>query len=170
MSIPTLNTVLIGVAVLTGILIIGALTGRKSVYSEIFIPAAPSDVWQVLSNTSGYKDWNPVLVPIEGELVKRSTVIYQYTQEPGKTYELSAKVKSIHEDEHINQYGGTIGVLTFDHHYILKSVENGTLVTIHEDYRGIGVHFWDPSPVQAAYDRLGAALKEQVLARSKSGN
>jgi hypothetical protein len=52
--------------------------------------------------------------------------------------------------------------LTYDHRYVLEPFENGTKVTIHEDYAGIGVNFWNPSAVQKAYARLNTDLKRRV--------
>ena len=113
---------LIGAVAVVGILLIAAFTGRKSVHSEIFIPASPATVWQVLMDTAAYREWNPVLVPLEGELAEGNTVKYEYLQEPGKSYVLNAAVRDITEAERLNQTGGTFGILTFDHNYLARII------------------------------------------------
>ena len=42
-------------------------------------------------------------------------------------------------------------MLTFDHTWRLEAVDGGTRVTQFEEYKGIGVLFWDPAWVEEAY-------------------
>ena len=39
------------------------LLGCASRQTEIIIPASPDNIWTVLIDTDGYKEWNPVLCP-----------------------------------------------------------------------------------------------------------
>lgn len=167
MQIFTMKTMLTGAGVLAVVLVIAALTGRKSVHAEIFIPAPPKLVWQVLTDTDAYPEWNPIMEDLEGEFKEDSDVQFKFIQEPGKSYLIKVKVRRVVENGHLNQSGGMYGILTYDHHYILEPKEEGTQVTIHEDYRGIGVHFWNPAAVQDAYERVNAAMKARVLKISK---
>ena len=50
--------------------------GCSSVHTEITIPAEPEIVWSVLTDTAGYKAWNPVLISIEGELREGEKIKY----------------------------------------------------------------------------------------------
>lgn len=139
------------------------LIGKKSVRAEVSIVANPQNVWSTLTNVAQVKDWNKVLIPIEGDLAEGSTVKYEfYQEENGKAAILGAKVKQLTVAELINQTGGVPGVLTFDHKYILERIDAGTKVTIHEEYRGIMVPFWNPDPVEKAYERLLVQLKNQL--------
>ena len=55
------------------------------------------------------------------------------------------------------------GIVTYDHHYELEALEQGkTKLIIREDYHGVYVPFWDPAPVEAAYHRLGQAVKQRI--------
>jgi hypothetical protein len=145
------------------------LTGCKSVHSQITIKASPENVWFVLTDTEKIKEWNPVLIPVEGELKEGSTVKYEFHQDDENTSEIPAKVKQMVENKLLNQVGGMPGILTFDHQYILEAVDSGTSLIIHEDYRGIMVPFWNPAPVEKAYIRLAEALKERVESLTKKG-
>jgi uncharacterized protein YndB with AHSA1/START domain len=40
----------------------------KAVHTEIVIPAPPDVIWMVLTDAAGYQEWNPVLIPVEGEI------------------------------------------------------------------------------------------------------
>ena len=139
------------------------ITGSKSVHSEVVVPASLKLVWAVLIDTERYKKWNSVLVPLEGELREGGEVLYEFHQDSDKAYKITSKVVQVSEETLLNQRGGMQGILTFDHRYQLEPTHNGTKVIIHEEYRGIGVHFWDPAPVEAAYHRLNQALKDRVI-------
>jgi len=136
--------------------------GCNSVHTEITIPAEPEMVWSVLTDASGYSEWNPVLVPIEGDLREGEKLKYQMTQPDGKQSEVTAKVKKMVVRKELNQGGGIPGILTFDHKWLLESVDGGTRVTQQEEYRGIWVWFWDASWVEPAYRNANEALKERV--------
>ena len=158
---------LIAVLALISILAILYFLGRKSVHTEITIEATSNEVWAVLTNTSKIQEWNPVLIPIEGKLREGSKVKYEFRQDDNSTSEILATVKQMIRDKLLNQNGGIPGILTFDHKYILESIEGTTKVIVHEDYRGIGVVFWNPASVEKAYEKLLIALKERVLKLQK---
>lgn len=145
------------------IMIILFMAGRKSVHTEVFIPASPKMVWSVLMDVPKLKEWNTVLIPIEGELIVGNSVKYEFHQDKNNIITIPAKVKQIVEGKLLNQTGGMPGILTFDHKYILESDMSGTKVVIHEDYRGAMVPFWNPDPVEQAYTRLAEALKNRVI-------
>lgn len=138
------------------------ITGHKSVHQEIIINASPEEVWDVLTDTENYKDWNPVMELIEGSLEEGSLVKYRFTQDEQNVMEIPSSVKKVVPNELLNQGGGMPVFLTFNHKYILEKVSEGTKVTIHEDYAGFYVNFWNPEPVEAAYGRLNEALKQRV--------
>ena len=137
--------------------------GCSSVHTEITIPAEPEVVWSVITDADGYKEWNPVLVPIEGNLRDGEKIKYQMTQPDGKQSEVMARVKTMVSLHELNQGGGIPGILTFDHKWLLEPVDGGTKVTQHEEYRGIGVLFWDYSWVEPTYAQANEALKKRVL-------
>ena len=157
-----MNTlVYIGIGIIA-LLVVLILTGRKSVHHEITINASPEEVWSVLINTGEYDQWNPVMKLLEGEVKEGHQVKYRFTQDADNTYDIPSKVKNVIPHALLNQGGGIPLVLTFDHRYILEPSGNGTKLTIHEDYRGMGVNFWNPQAVEVAYGRLNVALKVRV--------
>lgn len=142
-----------------------ALTGNKSVHHEIGINAPIEKVWQTLTDMEAYTDWNPTMQLVEGEVKEGNKVKYLFTQEEGKSYEVASTVKKIIPHQLLNQNGGISGVLTFNHKYMLAEQGGRTIMIIHEDYTGIGVHFWNPAPVEKAYQRLNEALKDRSESR-----
>ncbi|TPV96719.1 MAG: SRPBCC domain-containing protein [Myxococcales bacterium FL481] len=139
-----------------------SLFGHKSVHAELVIPATPDMIWSVLTDTANYPEWNPVFVQVVGEHREGAKLTYQMKDQTGKTTEVVATVVKLDPERELNQFGGIRGVLTFDHHWRLEAVDGGTKVTQHEDYRGIGVWFWDPSWFETAYANANTALRERV--------
>ncbi len=144
------------------LLVILYFTGNKSVHHEIVIQASPEEVWAVLSDTDAYPAWNPVLIPQEGTFTEGANIVYEFKQDASTSSTIPATVKQIIPNELLNQNGGLPVVLTYNHKYILQPEGAQTRVIIHEDYRGIGVNFWNPAPVEEAYGRLNEALKQRV--------
>ena len=144
------------------VLIVLYFTGHKSVHHEISINASPEKVWAVLLDTKNYDHWNPVMKLLEGEIKEGNRVKYRFTQDADNVSEIPSRVKRIIPHQLLNQHGGLPILLTFDHQYILEPSGSGTKLTIHEDYKGIGVNFWNPAPVETAYQRLNEAIKERA--------
>ncbi|MEM1121661.1 MAG: SRPBCC domain-containing protein [Bacteroidota bacterium] len=136
--------------------------GKKSVHHEILINASPEAVWSVLTDTPEYDNWNPTMKLLERKIKKGNKVKYQFTQSADKSYAIETYVKEVIPNKLLNQGGGLTGIISFDHRYLLEAINNKTKVTIHEDYGGIYVNFWNPSPVAKAYQQLNQALKVRV--------
>jgi hypothetical protein len=153
---------MIGIYIFIGLICFLLIIGKKSVHSTISIKASPNQVWQVIINTSKYNEWNSVMNLLEGNIKEGSLVKYRFTQEAGRFYDIPSKVKKITPSSLLNQSGGTFGIITFNHKYILEEKEGKTVLTIHEDYHGVFVPFWNPEPVQKAYDRLNKDIKSRV--------
>lgn len=150
------------VLVILSTLIILYLIGNKSAHSEITVNAPSAKVWNVITNTQQYDEWNSVINSLEGNLKEGEEVKFMFHQEEGNSYPISAKVKKVEPNKLLNQYGGTIGIMTYNHKYILEEANGVTKVTIHEDYRGIFVPFWNSEPAQKAYERMNEDIKRRV--------
>ena len=143
-----------------------ALSGCASRKTEITIPAPPDKIWSVLTDTDGYKEWNPVFVPSKGELEKLEEgeiLIWSYTQPGQDPVDTKLKVVKFVENEKFIQKGGIWGILDVKHNWLLEEVPEGTRVTNLEEWSGIGVLFWDYSWVEPTYKEMNENLKKQVL-------
>ena len=153
---------------LVGVAIVAlSLLGHKSVHAELVIPAPPEAIWSVLTDAASYEEWNPVFTSVEGDYREGAKIAYRMRDASGAETDVTATVIKLERGRELNQFGGMRGILTFDHHWFLKPVEGGTRVTQHEDYRGIGVWFWDPSWFESAYARANEALSTRVLRMAK---
>lgn len=138
------------------------LFGHKSVQTEVVIEASSEAVWQVLTDLEKYKEWNPVFEYKEGQLKKGSKVVYKVTEAENKSAVMTAKVEKLVPNKLLNQTGGLLGIITFNHTYTLTEVAQGTKVTIHEEYRGIYVNFWSEKLIAQQYKKLAQALKTRA--------
>ena len=150
--------ILIGIVLL---LIILYLTGRKSVHNEVIIHSKPEIVWNVIIDMKEYPNWNPVIRLLEGEVIEGNKVKYGLTQDEKKEIEIRATVVQLTEGKLLNQKGGNPLIFSFNYTYRLEKINESVKVTIHEEYSGIAVNFWNTKPIENAYERLNNALKER---------
>lgn len=144
------------------LLVLGALLPRKSVKAELLIDAPVEDIWSVLMDGASYSEWNPILVAVEGDFAEGAVMNVSMKTSDGGVTPVTPVVKKLQTHEELNQFGGMRGVLTYDHHWYLEPAGTGTRVTQFEEYRGIGVLFWNPAWVEEAYMEGLRALKERV--------
>ena len=152
----------IGAIVVAAVLVLLALTGRKSVHAERVIPRSAEAIWTALMDTGRYGEWNPIFVSAEGRFEEGGTIRYQMKTGDGAMTPVEPLVRRLVGGQELNQFGGLRGVLTFDHTWRLEPVAGGTRVTQHEEYRGIGVWFWDPAWVEEAYRDALVALERHL--------
>ncbi len=139
-----------------------ALLGHRVVHTELMIPAPPAAIWAVLTDPPGYAEWNPIFVHVEGTYAEGATMRYRMRDHTGKESDVTSSVLRFEPESELRQFGGIRGVLTFEHQWLLDAMDGGTRVTQHEEYRGIGVWFWDSSWVEPAYARANEALRERM--------
>lgn len=145
------------------LVVVLAVTGKKTFQVELVIPATPEAVWAVLMDTSAYADWNPVFTKVEGDYRVGGTVRNTVIDPKGNILNISATVKTLKEPRELRQYGGYWGFLTFDHQWLLEPVEGGVKVTQLETDRGFYMWFWDSSWIEPSYAKVNEALRDRVI-------
>lgn len=96
---------------------------------SIEIDATPDKIWQILTNVTGYKNWNSTLVSIEGEIKAGGQLQLVSKLDPNRTFKLSVKV---FEQPTKLVWGDMMGSRT----YLLTKQEQGTLFTMTEKIGG----------------------------------
>ena len=164
-GVPTALLIVLVVAVA------GALATRKTFHVEIWIPAPPEAVWEVLIDTRAYPQWNPVFVEVDGAYAAGETVLNRVREPDGAILEMTATVETLLPNAELRQSGGIPGILTFDHRWLLEPADGGTKVVQHEVDRGIGLWFWSSDWLEPAYAAANEALAERVRSvMAKPGN
>ncbi|MEX3010310.1 SRPBCC family protein [Hoeflea sp. TYP-13] len=139
-----------------------ALIGRETFHVEVTIPAPPEEVWAVLMDTSAYGDWNPVFTKVEGEYNEGANIRNTVQAPDGQILDIETTVKVLNENRELRQTGGMTGLLTFDHQWLLESVEGGTRVTQHEIDQGLYMWFWDSGWIEPSYAKVSEALRDRI--------
>lgn len=145
------------------VLVALAVLGKKTVHTEIIIEESPQIIWNVLIDEDNYAKWNNLLFPITGNIKLNNTLTYNLVQPDENPIEIKMRVKQLIPSKLLNQKGGVFGIFTYDHYYILEQMGKNTKVAIHEDFRGIAVHFIDLDWIQQAYSDLNQSLREYVI-------
>ena len=143
--------------------LVGALT-RVTFHVELDIPAPPDAVWSVLTDTERYPEWNPTQIAVQGKHVEGEKITATFAPPEGDPLNIEMTVRTVDAPKRLRNGGGTPGVLTFDHSWILEPIDGGTRVIQHEVDGGIGMWFWDSSWIEPAYRRASEALRDRVLA------
>ena len=147
---------------LAAVLVILFVFGRKTIHAEIIIEAAPEEVWSVLTDASGHAVWNPLLVPIRGEIREGAEVEYRMTQPNGTQSTMKSRIGKMVALTELHQRAGIPGVLTAHHSYRLEPAQGGTRAIQREIDNGIAMLFWDSSSVRPTYEKVNQALKLRV--------
>ena len=84
------------------------------------------------------------------------------TTSDGSSTDIEVVVEEIIPNQKLHQSAGIPGVLTANHLWLVEEVSQGTRVTQHEEYRGVGVLFYDPAYVQDLYQQGLENLKKRL--------
>jgi len=140
-----------------------AIFTKKTFTVERVINASKEEIWAVLVDTAAYPQWNPVFTDVNGEYVEGAKLINKVRDPKDKIIEMTATVKRVDKPNELNQVGGIPGVITFNHRWLLESVDGGTKVTQHEIDRGIGLWFWNSDWIEPSYSSVLAELEKRLL-------
>jgi len=149
--------------VATGVAILLGVVTKKTFHVEIEIAAPPEAVWDVLTDTEHYQEWNPTQVEIRGAHALGSKLVAVFDAPEVTPFEVELTVSEMDAPYLLRQRGGVPGIITFDHRWTVTPTEHGSLVVQHEVDRGIYLLFWDSSWIEPAYKRASEALRDRVL-------
>jgi len=132
------------------------------VETSVDIDAEPSQVWSFLSDASSFEDWNPVHYKMVGDFKVGQTVRVHVRKPSGETIDFDSTIKEMEPEKKLRQGGGTWGIFTFDHSFVLDTIDGGTRVTQRERFAGLGLIFFDTGWVEEAYPKVTNGLKIAV--------
>lgn len=113
----------------------------KEYHTKTIIHASKSTVWKHLTNFEAYKNWNPLVANITGNVVEGGTI---HTEIVPLEETFAAKLLSFKNNQEMVWQGKRIAkfLLAGKHYYRLKSDENGHTVLEHGEYfTGVLSHF-----------------------------
>lgn len=99
------------------------------------IDAAPERVWQVLTDTAAWPDWDSGVTRVDGRLALGEKLSITVEANPGRVFPV--KVVTLAEPERIVFRGGMpLGLFTGERTYTLQSEGTATRFTMREQYTG----------------------------------
>lgn len=102
------------------------------------VDAAPEAVWEALTDTAHYADWNTRLVAVSAPFVVGRPVTLTYAKgAPGVPHVFDVDVDVVQTNAHLQWSGGVRGVLAATHFFKLSPQPHGTTVEHGERFVGV---------------------------------
>jgi hypothetical protein len=144
------------------------------VVTAIDIAASPARVWEVLSDTARYAEWNPLIRDLRGDMRKGGKIRGRLHLESRKSFPFDAELTRFEPNEALSWVGPSLKPARFfasgEHFFEIKDVGNGRSRFFHgEKFGGIlfGVEsVWQKvgPEVEKLYGSFNEALKARVEA------
>jgi hypothetical protein len=139
----------------------------KRLFTDIDIDATPEQVWEVLTDVTAYRAWNPFIVRAEGvvEAGRRLTLTMQPVG--GRAMTLRPRLVEVDVPRRL-RWRGTVGVpglMDAEHTFTLEPRGSGTRLVHQEDFRGVLVPFLAASldrNTLPAFVAMNEALRSRV--------
>lgn len=160
--------ILLTAASVAAILLAGAfvLAPRAEIVTRVEIDAAPAEVWSLLGDPRSYRDWNPFIVAMEGELAAGATLVNTMRPEGGSEMIFRPTVLRAEPERELRWLGRLflLRLLDGEHYFLLEERAGGTRLVHGERFHGVLLWFVDASRFRADFERMNAALKARAEA------
>jgi hypothetical protein len=142
---------------------------ETEIQTEIDIAASPSVVWDVLTDFSRFRKWNPMVTSAEGTATNGSFVTLHYRSHIGVPLRFRVRITRSEAGRELRWVGSRLGI-SGEHYFRLDSAGQGTHFVHGEVFRGLLAHamgflFRDQLPV---FESFNQALKDVSEHRSCS--
>lgn len=140
----------------------------KEITTEILINASPEKVWSVFADFDNYRNWNPFIISIEGEIQKGKTIKARIEPPEGRGMTFKPSILSITPEKKLVWLGHLLfpGLFDGEHKFELFDHENGsTTFRQSEKFRGILVPLFKKIidyNTRLGFELMNAKLKEEV--------
>lgn len=165
----TFESILVALAILAVLAFVFA--PRRQILTEIHIDATPDEVWNVLADLAGYREWNPFLVSAEGELKEGATLTHTMHPANGSPMTFQPTMLRVSPARELRWLGRLLLPRIFDgeHYFLLESHEGGTRLVHGEKFAGILLWLLNTQRFAADFEAMNRALKQRVEARIVPG-
>ena len=126
-------------------------------------------VWEVLTDFSGFHEWNPMVVSAEGNAIEGSSAKLHYRSSIGLHLRFEVRITRAEPHRELRWIGSRLGV-SGDHYFQLSPTDFGTHFVHGEVFRGplagrLGFLFRGQVPV---FDGFNLALRQVAQHRFRS--
>ena len=162
---------LVGVAVAASLF--WAAKQTVHLHTETTIDAPPERVWQTLTNTASYPQWNPVIVRLEGNLQPGQTIEFENRGLEGRSMTFRPTILKADQYRELRWLGRLWLPRLFDgeHYFILTPTPDGKKTHLQhgENFKGLLVPFvrnWLNGEIKTGFTRINDALKTRAEDRT----
>jgi hypothetical protein len=140
----------------------------KEIRTEVDINSSPEKVWQVLTDFGHYRDWNPFIRGITGNLNEGSRLEIQISTSTKKTRKYRPVLTKIEPNHEMRWLGKAFlpGLLDGERILTLQRLENNQVRLIHREiFRGIGVSLAGSRldfEIRRKFEEMNSALKKKI--------
>ena len=137
---------------------------RHDVEAETVVDASPERVWEVLTDTAAYAEWNPVIVRLSGELRPGATLEFVNRGQDGREMTFRPRVLKAEAGRELRWLGqvGVPRLFDGEHYFVLTPLPGGRTRLQHgEHFRGVLVPLvrgWLRRTIEPDYAQVNAAL------------
>lgn len=135
---------------------------KASIQTEIIIEAEAQTVWNILTDTSAYKDWNPFIVSMSG-VIKEGERLTNVMKNGNSTLTFKPKVLRVEENKYFEWLGNLWFPGIFDglHYFKIEDAgSNHVKLTQGEHFSGILSGF--------ILKKIGAETSEKFKAMNRA--
>jgi hypothetical protein len=130
--------------------------GETEIQTQIDIDAPASVVWGVLTNFSGFHEWNPMVTSAEGSASEDSIATLRFRSNIGVPLHFRVRITRSQADRELRWVGSRFGI-SGEHYFQLSNDGDGTHFVHGEVFRGLlakplGFLFRDQLPVFEAFN------------------
>lgn len=142
---------------------------KHQLTTEIHIDAPPQVVWDVLTDLSGYAEWNPFITSASGSIQVGEKLVNRIEPPRGRAITFKPVV-TVADEASVLEWLGTIGLPgVFDgrHRFEIEPSSTGTTFTQSEQFDGVLVRLMRPSldnGTKEGFEAMNTALKARAEA------
>jgi hypothetical protein len=117
----------------------------KEIKTEILIHATPKRVWAILTDFDNYKNWNPFITSVEGNVAAGTTITARLELPGARAMTIRPKVLAVKPDTELRWLGHLLVPGLFDGEHTFELIDNGNGTTLFqqtEKFNGILVPFF----------------------------
>ena len=139
----------------------------RTMTAAIDVDAPPEKVWDILTDLTHYRDWNPLFVEATGDVAvgQRITLRSKHPAN-GRLMTVKPKIIALEPGAELRWASSLPGIMSGEHSFTLTPASSGTRVVQSETFRGLLTHFSGTfANAEASFKALNEALKERAERR-----
>ena len=121
----------------------------KEIKTEILIHATPEKVWVVLTDFDNYKNWNPFIQSITGEVAVGNTITARLEPPGARGMTIRPKVLAFTPNKELRWLGHFLVPGLFDGEHSFELIDKGNVIIAHRR-GGMGGQAYVPSFIRTS--------------------